>query len=222
MWQALYQDLKEQNFVVIAVAMDSRDDAARRWIEEAGPTYPCLIDRQHRLADLYNMVNVPQAVWIDEQGRMVRPPENAGAYESFRSLDFDTGKIPEAVAEVGAKSRQTYLAAIRDWVAKGEASEHVFDAGAARAHVPAMSDDTALAHANFRLGLHLLRQGRSEEGDTFMREASRLHPDSWNMWRQNCPPDERGLTANAAFWQRVEALGEGKYYPAVDMAGMPQ
>ncbi len=222
MWQALYEELKEQDFVVIAVAMDSRDDAARPWIEQADASYPCLIDREHRVADLYNMVNVPQAVWIDEQGHMVRPSENAGAYESFRSLDRSTGKIPEAVAEIGAKSRQTYLAAIRDWVAKGEVSEHVFDTSAARAHVSVMQDDIALAHANFRLGLYLLRQGKTEEGDAFMREASRLHPDSWNMWRQHCPLDERGLASNPEFWRRVEALGERKYYPAVDMAGMPQ
>ena len=54
-------------------------DAARPWIEAAKPDYPCLIDRDHHVADLYNMVNVPQAVWIDEEGRIVRPPENAGS-----------------------------------------------------------------------------------------------------------------------------------------------
>jgi hypothetical protein len=32
----------------------------------ATPTYPCLIDEKHVVAELYNMVNVPQAVWINE------------------------------------------------------------------------------------------------------------------------------------------------------------
>ena len=58
--------------MIIAVAMDSREDAARPWIKEAAPSYPALIDRDHRVADLYNMVNVPQAVWIDEEGHIVR------------------------------------------------------------------------------------------------------------------------------------------------------
>ena len=47
--------------------MDSDIEAARIWVDEAKPTYPVLIDQQHVLSDLYNMVNVPQAVWIDEQ-----------------------------------------------------------------------------------------------------------------------------------------------------------
>ena len=72
MWQKLYEDLDVNNFVVLAIAMDGAE-AARPWIEAAKPTYPCLIDRDHHVADLYNMINVPQAVWIDEGGRMVRP-----------------------------------------------------------------------------------------------------------------------------------------------------
>ena len=81
-WQDLYSGLQEQNFIIIAVAMDSRADAARPWIEAAAPTYPALIDRDHRVAELYNMVNVPQAVWINEAGRIVRPAENAGDRKS--------------------------------------------------------------------------------------------------------------------------------------------
>ena len=33
------------------------------------------------------MVNVPQAVWIDEAGRIVRPPETAGSTDHFRVMD---------------------------------------------------------------------------------------------------------------------------------------
>ena len=39
----------------------------------AAPAYPCLIDEKHIVAELYNMANVPMAVWIDEDGRIVRP-----------------------------------------------------------------------------------------------------------------------------------------------------
>ena len=72
MWQDLYDDLKDRDSTVIAVAMDARDDAARPWIEDVAPSYPCLIDTEHHVAALYNMVNVPQAAWIDEQGQLVR------------------------------------------------------------------------------------------------------------------------------------------------------
>ena len=98
MWQSLFADLKDRNFVVVAVAMDV-PEAARPWIEAAKPPYPCLIDCNHHVADLYNMVNVPQAVWIDENGRIVRPPENAGASDGFRQMNRVTKQMtPEQQA----------------------------------------------------------------------------------------------------------------------------
>ena len=42
----------------------------------------------------------------------------------------------------------------------------------------------ALADANFRLGVWLRRNGRADEAAPFLAEASRLHPDSWNIWRR--------------------------------------
>lgn len=63
MWQHLHAELKDRNFTVVTIAMDE-SEAARPWIDAAKPTYPCLIDRDHHVADLYNMVNVPQATWI--------------------------------------------------------------------------------------------------------------------------------------------------------------
>ena len=80
------EDLEAYPFTVLAVALDEAE-AARPWIEAAGASYPCLIDRDHRVADLYNLVNVPQAVWIDEDGRIVRPGETAGSTDAFRAMN---------------------------------------------------------------------------------------------------------------------------------------
>ena len=52
MWQKLTENLSGRNFVVLAVAFDE-PEAARPWIEAASPTYPCLIDRDHAVAELY-------------------------------------------------------------------------------------------------------------------------------------------------------------------------
>ena len=135
MWQELYEELKGRGFMVIAVALDSRAGDPEKWIEAARPSYVCLIDRDHRLAELYNMVNVPQAVWIDERGRIVRPTESAGAYEGFRKMDRATRQMPEDVARITADAKATYVNAIRDWVLNGPASKHVFDPEGARARV---------------------------------------------------------------------------------------
>ena len=40
MWQALYDEVKHENFMIIAVAEESRGvDTAREWIELAKPAY---------------------------------------------------------------------------------------------------------------------------------------------------------------------------------------
>ena len=39
MWQSLVQELKDEGFTVLAIALDTAE-AARPWIEAATPTYP--------------------------------------------------------------------------------------------------------------------------------------------------------------------------------------
>lgn len=221
MWQALQEELGAERFVVIAVAMDSRPADPLPWIEAAKPTYPTPIDRDHRLAELYGIVNVPQAVWIDEAGRIVRPPEPAGAYEGFRQMNLATRELPEEVARVTAQAKATYLDAIRDWVRNGAESPHAFGAAQARAHLPAVTDDTARAQAAFRLAQALFRRGERAEAERCIRDASRLHPDSWCIWRQGAGVNDMGLAALPDFWERVKALGPKRYYARVDMPGMP-
>src|ERR1044071_10300284 len=125
-------------------------------VQAAQPTYPTPIDREHRLAELYGIVNVPQAVWSDEAGRIVRPAESAGAYEGFRKMNRSTREMPEEAAHLTAKAKTTYLEAIRDWVRHGSKSPHAFSAEQARAHLPALTEDAARAQAFFRLSHALL------------------------------------------------------------------
>ena len=207
--------------MVIAVAMDSREGDPLPWIDAAKPTYPTLIDREHRLADLYGIVNVPQAVWIDETGRIVRPAEPAGAYEGFRQMNRATRELPEEVAQRTARAKTLYLDAIRDWARNGERSAYAFSPEQARAHLPAVTEDAATAQAVFRLAQYLIRHGEPAEAERRIGEASRLHPDSWCIWRQGAGVTELGLAAQPDFWQRVDALGAKRYYAPVDMPGMP-
>jgi hypothetical protein len=201
--------------------MDRTSEAARPWIEAAKPSYPCVIDHDHRVAELYNMVNVPQAVWIDETGHIVRPTESAGAYEGFRSMDRTTRKVPDEVAAITSQAKRTYVDAVRDWVIRGRSSVHAFGPEQATAHLALPDESVARAHAHFRLGQHLLRRGQESAARAEFEEARRLHPDSWNIWRQTAAVDARGLAAGPEFWARVEALGSRRYYAPVDMEGMP-
>ena len=226
MWQALYDEVKNQDFMIIAVAEESRGaDTAREWIDAAKPAYLTLIDREHHVADLYNMVNVPQAVWIDEQGRIVRPAETAGSHDSWRSMNREDMSMPETSAAITAKAQKTYVDAVRDWAINGAASKHAFTPAQARAHLELPADNVALANANFRLGFYLREHGKVDEGDAFMKVAVDLRPESWNIYRQAMNLREigpMGFAANEDFFARVDALGAGRYYPPPDNEGFPR
>lgn len=221
-WQKLHQELKDQSFTVIAVALESRgDEGAREWIEKAEPDYPCLIDEHHKVAALYNMINVPQAVWIDEKGLIVRPTETAGATEGFRKMDPKTFKMPEEEVEKAKQTRQVYLNAIRDWVAKGEESEFALSAEEVQAKTPIFTEDVATANALFRLGEELVKRGEDKQGFDVLEKAAALNPDAWSIWRQKSDLEEKGKAMGMEFWQRVQALGNKRYYAPVDMKGIP-
>jgi hypothetical protein len=211
-WQALYEELADDGFTVLAVSFDARaPEQSRPWIEAANPTYPALLDPDQRVADLYNMVNVPNAVWVDEDGRIVRPAETAGTGDEFRSMIDPGGIPPDDLARMMAR-RQTYLDAIRDWVRNGSDWRSTTD----RTHTA----DDALAFAHFRFGVWLAHHGRDEESRAQLAEARRLKPESWSFRRQSWELEEVGKAGGPDFWGAVKALGDGAYYPAPDMPGM--
>jgi len=216
-WQDLNERLKAENFAVVAVAEESRGaEHARQWIEQAKATYWCLIDVDHRVAALYGMVNVPQSVWIDEAGVIVRPPETAGSTDHFRRMDLTTRTLSAEDQAARLAARTNYLSAVEDWVRTGR---HALDAATARTRLPVITADMAVADANFRLGVFLIRAGREAEAAAFLAEAGRLHPHSWNIWRQTADLDAVGKASGPEFWARVQALGQRPYYPPPDLPG---
>ena len=220
MWQALYEELKDQGFVVLTVSFDTRaPEQSRPYIEGAHPTHPSLLDPDHLVADLYNMINVPNAVWIDEDGRIVRPAETAGTGDEFRTM-IDPGGIPPDDLRRMMRRREKYVDAIRDWVAKGADSEYVWSPEDAADHARLHTDDDAQAFAHFRFGTWLAREGRHDESQAQLEEAKRLKPESWAFKRQTWELQEVGRAGTDVFWNAVKALGDDAYYPAPDMPGL--
>lgn len=216
MWQSLTERLADQPFTVIAVALDE-PEAARPWIEAARPSYPCLIDREHRVAELYHLTNVPQAVWIDEEGRIARAAGNAGSTDAFRSMDRTTGAMPADALAERQRVKAAYAAAVEDWARRGARSPHVGAAGDRVRPDRGVAD----AHAQFRLAQALRREGRGAEAGAAFAEASRLHPESWAIWRQGAAKNETGLAVGDAFWARVDALGGKPYHRPIVLAETP-
>ena len=102
----------------------SGPDAARPYVDRAQPTHPSLIDEAHLVDELFGVVNIPNSVWIDESGTIVRPVEAAWppAEEDGEQIRPDPPqgaageRIVEMMTEAGkiVSDRDEYVAALRD------------------------------------------------------------------------------------------------------------
>ncbi|MEW6471917.1 MAG: hypothetical protein AB1679_06580 [Actinomycetota bacterium] len=196
---------------------------AAAWANAGPPQYPCLIDERHQVSQLYGIVNVPTAVWIDEEGRIVRGPEPAGVTEAFKAIDLATFAMPPAAIEVGCRARNRYLDAVRDWVRRGPESRAVLppEEVLRRMGRGARWGDPAKAGAHFRLAEALYRRKDPEAAQIHFAEAVRLWPENWayqRQARQLADPAAVGeLDAGPEFWRSLENRGEGAFYPPVDL-----
>src|SRR5439155_673060 len=96
-------------------------------------------DAQHAVSSAFQFVNVPTGVWIDEQGRIVRPGESA-----WTSDRTDTYGGKELVIHGDA-----YVGALRDWVANGDRSPYVLsDEEFAKRVTPWLDEGSVRGHAD--------------------------------------------------------------------------
>lgn len=252
MWQVIYDELKPLGLQIIAVALDTggakavesrirppdldavprpRAWADEHWNRRSLPTFPCLIDEKHEVADLYGMVNIPMAVWIDEAGKIVRPAEPAGAGDEWRQEYSDSYagmprqdsarfQLPDVKGQAGIESRLRYLGALRDWVRHGAESRYALSAEKVRQRVAPPDADDLRAATHIRLAHHLFAGGHADAAERHVREAVRLCPDKWNYRRQSLVLDEENIGRMAVqpeFWKAMEELGDAPYHRPLDL-----
>ena len=120
---------------MVTVGLDTMGaQACRPFIEAAAAEHPSLIDEHHVMAELFGVINIPNGVWIDEDGMIVRPAEVAPAPRKVeRAALAGATELPDRIARIfGEASRiQTdpgaYEVALRDWVARGSDSIYALD-----------------------------------------------------------------------------------------------
>jgi hypothetical protein len=221
-WQALRTELQPLGTEVVTVALDADPEAARRFIERAEPEHPSLIDRSHLVDELFGIINVPNSVWIDEQGVIVRPVEVSNVQESaIASGKVDPESLPPKLRELitGIKyDHEAYIAALRDWAVKGAQSSWALEPHEVIARSTPRSPETARAAAHFELGEHLHRLGEVEAAQGHWREAHRLAPENWTYKRQAwqlVDPGAQGPTEvyDGSWVEDVAASGAENYYP---------
>jgi hypothetical protein len=189
-------------------------DIARPYVEAAGTTHPSLIDQSHELDARFGITNIPTVMWIDETGRIVRPPE--------RATPPPVGEAAEGIVKLIGDDgqRERYVARLRDWLHKGAGSEYALTADEVLAQAETSSPEISRAAAHFELAQHLWRQeGMSEIALRHFNAAHELQPDNITYKRQAYSVigvERSQADGNDTEWGRFrQAPAEGEDWPFV-------
>ncbi len=66
--QTVYDQLRDKDFVVLAVNELEDEAKVREHIQQYKHTFPVLLDRENRVANQYGVFGLPVSVFIDQQG----------------------------------------------------------------------------------------------------------------------------------------------------------
>jgi hypothetical protein len=243
-WQALREELHPQGLEIVTVGMDTAGpEACRPFIEAAAPTHPSLVDVGHVMAERFGVVNIPNGLWIDEEGVVVRPAEPAfppgRRAGSSRGLPDGTPDHMREIFEEASKIEadpDAYVLALRDWVAHGTESRYALSPEQVVDRSGRRDRSSSEAAAHFALAQHLWRAGDEAGAVGHFREAHRLQPDNFSYKRQAWSLASPGTGPFERFWQgpvegredewpyegdwlsEVRAMGPERYYPPLDLA----
>ncbi len=204
-WQVIYEELQAEypDFEIISAAQDTGGEADAGPIFDAGNvSYTAIIDDNHHISALYNLVNVPSGVWIDEAGRIVRI--NEGTYAKTHMN--------------GAFGTDDYVPIVRDWVANGAESEYVWDSEKVEDSIFERTPEAERAQPAFRLGGYYFQNDNDAKAEQYWTLAQELDPTSWNYLRQDLLYEDGGSAGPE--WQErrreIEGAG-GSYYAPLEI-----
>lgn len=189
-WKQLADELEADGLDVVTVAIDEDPEAVRPWAATAD--LPVAVDPEHRLSDVFGIVNVPSVVWLDEQGRVAKPPTIAPGDDQF--LEF---------TKVAAGDHHD---ALRRWVRDGTVPA-----------TPAPADDVDLrtARAERRLAAWLHRHGELDAAERHFQAAVAKAPMDFTIRRSSMPL--RGQDPFGAeffeLWEEWSSAGRPGYTP---------
>jgi hypothetical protein len=196
----LRSELHPLGVEVVTVSLELSDpEASRPFIEAAAPEHPSLLDPTHQLDALFGVVNIPNVIWIDEDGQIVRPPEpgwpgRTALPESFtKALAARAAQEPERATTArdnlmrviqSGQDREAYPEAIRDWVRHGAASRFAMGPEEVVAASQPRGRDRSEAAAHFELAQHLWRTDHRDAAIRHFNAAHERQPENWTYKRQ--------------------------------------
>jgi hypothetical protein len=154
-------------------------EVARPFVEAAGSSHPSLIDQTHQMDALFGVTNIPQVIWVDEAGMIVRPAEPGMAMP----IGADAIRMVERIG--GMEQRERYVAKLRDWVHNGAASQYVLTPEQVIERSQPRPVTASEAAAHFEIAQHLWRsEGLSERTIAHFNAAHELLPSNITYKRQ--------------------------------------
>jgi hypothetical protein len=228
-WRDLHVELERAGLTVATVDLDVDVEAGRPSVEAANAAHPSLIDPALMMVDVFGITNVPFGLWVDERGRIVRPPEVAYAprdperspgwqrqAQEIEMMDPESRAVIEAMMMGQASGDMSrYANAVRDWVAKGADSKYVLSAEEVIEQSRPRPLEAARAAAEFELGRHLDRAGHKLDAVPHFEEAHRLDPTNWSYPRQAFAlvDDSMGNPYSTDLLSEVTRIGPDTFYP---------
>ncbi|NHN38248.1 redoxin domain-containing protein [Pseudomaricurvus alcaniphilus] len=234
-WAEVRERLYPKGLEIVTVAMDTAGaDAVREWIELANPRHPALIDQAHIMGELFGVVNVPNGIWINEAGVIVRPAEPSWPgrtpvtemelddIEKWESVKQLTPAHVQILREVKKMRFETelYLQMLEDWAEHGANSQYVLSEQEVIDRSQPRPPAVAQAAARYELGQHLHLAGHHDDAIPHWREAHRLQPDNWTYKRQAWSfedptvQDPKGVYDGSMLGDLLE-VGAINYYPKI-------
>jgi hypothetical protein len=207
-WQALRAELHPLGVEVVTVGIDAAGaDECRPFIEAARPEHPSLVDTTHRLAELFGVVNIPNGVWIDEHGTIVRPAEPANPHPPSAERPYrPTDGMPEHMNEIMAEASRIqvdgrYVDMIRDWAHRGAQSPYALAPDDVVGRSRPRDRTAAEGQAHLELGAALWARGDRRGAEAHWREAHRRDPQNFTAKRQAWSLAAPEAGAFSRYWQ---------------------
>ena len=191
-WKELTEELAPLGLDLVTVALDDDEERVRHWTGKAG--LPPVLDPEHRLSDVFGVVNVPSTVWLDEDGRVAKAPTIAPGNDQFKEFtEVDSTRHHEA---------------LRRWMTDDVVPAE--PAGSAE-------DDSALrlARAERRLAAWLHRHDRPEAAERHFEAAVALAPLDFSIRRSSMRSRGQDPFGDEFFelWEEWSAAGRPGYRP---------
>ena len=182
------------------------------------------------LDELFGFVNVPNGVWIDEQGMIVRPAEPAHpgreprdrVVPDDRHLDTPARGIADVLVEARKikTDPEQYLAMLDDWVEHGAASRYALVARRGRRSVrtPATTREAPRRRATSSSASTCTAPATTPPRSPTGAKRTASSPDNWTYKRKAWnfeDPMRQGHTDayDSSWYEDIKKLGAENYYP---------